>query len=265
MTDFIDLDKQAQTAYLIEVSKGNIAGASLVHKFGRNDNANTNYAPVAIGGIYQTPQVASATTLRIKAGGNINDTAAGTGARKVFLEGLDETGALVNEELITAGIAASAVTSITFIRLFRDYVLDSGTYASSVAGSHSGDIVIENGAGGTDWTTIDSTGFARSQTEVGAYTVPLGKTAYLLDYDLTSDGNKTFDFLFFKREGVLDSAAPYKAMRLQFEGVGITGGTSLEFPDPIRFEELIDIGFMAKVPSGTADITATFHLLLIDN
>lgn len=259
------LGSKFDKSYLIEVSKGNIPGASLVHKFGRTDGAGTGFAPVSVGNVYQTPQVAGRTTLRVKSGGNANDTAAGTGAREVSLQGLDQTGALVTETLATAGASASSVTTTTFIRLFRFYVSESGTYASAVAGSHSSDIVIENGTGGTDWGTIDSTGFARSQTEIGVYTVPLGKTAYILDYTLTSDGNKTFDFLFFKRESILDAAAPYEAMRLQFEGVGIQGGTSQDFPDPIKFNELTDVGFMVKVPSGTADITVTFNILLIDN
>ena len=65
--------------FLTEVAKGNVAGNSIIHKFGKNISTNTSFTPVSIGGIYQTPQAGSATTLRIKSGGNANDTAAGSG------------------------------------------------------------------------------------------------------------------------------------------------------------------------------------------
>lgn len=258
------MSRQFSREFLIEVAKGNVPKHSLIQKFGMNYGLGTSYEPVSVGGVYNTPQVAGATTLRVKAG-NANDTAAGSGAREVTLEGLDETGALVTEAIATAGASASSATTTTFIRLFRVFVSSSGTYATAAAGSHSADIVIENGAGGTDWATIYSTGFPHSQSEIGAYSVPLGKTAYLLDYRAFSDSSKSFEFLFFKRESILDTAAPYEAMRVQFEGVGITTTLDVELSGPIKFDALTDIGFMAKTTSGTADIVGKFNMLLVDD
>jgi len=251
--------------FLIEVSKGLVPKHSLVHKFGMNYSMGTSFVPISVGGLYNTPQVAGATTLRIKAGGNANDTAAGSGAREITLEGLNETGALATETLATAGASASSATTTTFIRLFRVYLSESGTYATSLAGSHSAAITIENGSGGTDWATIYATGFPHSQSEIAAYTVPLGKTAYLIDYRLSSDANKSFDFMFFKRESILDTSAPYEAMRIQFEGNGIESPIQFIFPDPLRFDALTDIGFLAKVSTGTADVVGSFNLLLVDD
>ena len=91
------------------IASGRIPGLSVVHKFGRA-SVGTTYSPVTFGGVYNTPQVAGATTLRVKAG-DANDTAAGTGAREVTLIGLDETGAEVTEAVATAGAAASATTT----------------------------------------------------------------------------------------------------------------------------------------------------------
>ena len=84
------MSRQFSRDFLIEVSKGNIAGHSLVHKFGKNEDVGATFEPLTIGGVYQTLQPAAATTLRVKAG-NANDTAAGTGAREVTVQGLDET------------------------------------------------------------------------------------------------------------------------------------------------------------------------------
>ncbi len=248
----------------LEVAKGNIAGHSLIHKFGRNNGVGTSFEQIAIGGIYNTPQTTSATKLRIKAG-NINDDIAGTGARQILIQGLNETGHEVIEIINTSGTTSGTSSINNYIRLYRSYITASGTYSSQIAGSHSGDITIEHIAGTEDWLTIDSIGFPRAQSEISVYTVPKGKTAYLLDYSLTSDSGKEFDYIFFKRESILDTTAPYEAMRIQFEGVGITEEIQRTFPDPAKFEELTDIGFMAKVGVGTADISAEFNLLVVDN
>ena len=248
------------TDYLIEVAKGNIAGASLINKFGANFSVGGNYAPVSIGGIYQTPQVAGAVTLRVKAG-NANDTAAGTGAREITIQGLDATGALQTESVATAGTSASSNFAGTWTRVFRAWVSASGTYATSAAGSHTAAIVIESTAP-ADWATIDATNFPKGQSQIAAYTVPLGFTAYLLDYVLTIDSGKSVDFILFKRENILETAAPYSAMRTVLQSRGLAAPLTRKFRDPIRFEALTDIGFMAK-GSGTPEVTADFNILLI--
>ena len=236
----------------------------IIHKFGSNGDVGTTFEPISIGGIYRTPQPAAATALRVKAG-SANDTAAGSGAREITLEGLDSTGAYVSEALATAGASASSNSSASFIRLYRAYVSASGTYATASAGSHSANIVIENSAGTEDWLTIQSTGFPRAQSEVGAYTVPLGKKAYVISYTIDVDSQKTADILFFKRGSILDASAPYEAMRLVFELTGLSGQETVQPKTPIGpFDELTDIGFMAKA-AATAVVGVDFELILTDN
>lgn len=247
----------------LEVSKDNIPNHSEDLKFGRNAAVGTSFVPVCLGGVYQTPQAASATTLRIKAGGNANDTAAGSGAREVTLIGLDASGALVTEALATAGASASAATTNSFMRLFRAYVSESGTYGTATAGSHSGDIVIENSAGGTDWATIDSTGFPKGQSEIGVLSIASGVCGYLFNFLVTADSSKTTDFILFKRDSILDSAAPYEAMRAQFVGQTTGENTRMLFNPPIRFDGPCDVGFMAKVGAGTASVSVDFNLILV--
>ena len=170
-------------SYEDELQRGRVPNQSTVEKFGRA-TVGTTYVPIAFGNVYQQLQVAAATTLRVKAG-NGNDTAAGSGAREITLDGLDETGARVTPALATAGASASDATTETFIRLYRYYVSASGTYSAGITGSHDSNIVIENGAGGTDWATIDSTDIPRGQSEIACYTVPLGKTATISHVHVT--------------------------------------------------------------------------------
>lgn len=250
----------------LQIAQGSVDGQSPIHKFGHNHLVGTTYVPIAAGGVWQTPQVSGATTLRVKAGGHANDTAAGTGAREVTLYGCDATGADIEESLVTAGASASASTTLSFLRLTRIIVTASGTYASATAGSHSADVVIENTAGTADWGTLPVESFAFSQSQIGAYTVPLGKTGYVLGMQIDVDSNKTVDALFFQRQNILETAAPYTAMRAIQEFAGVTGSLSTKFKVPLGpFPANTDMGFMAKVASGTASVSVDFAIVLIDD
>ena len=243
------------------VTAGNRDGYSVVHKFGRNSSVGSNFTPVCNGGAYRTPQVSGATTLRVKSGGDANDTAAGSGARSVTLQGLDATGALVSETIATAGTSASAYTTTEFIRLFRLFVASSGTYASATAASHADDIVIEDGT--NDWAVIDATDFARGQSQIGVYSIPLGYRGFVERVEVSTQSNKVVDLNFYSRENILETAAPYTAMKLKRELVGIEGNSESTFPIPKGpYPALTDIGFMAKVSTGSADVSVDFTILL---
>ena len=250
--------------FYTEVAKGNVPGHSIVHKFGQNNAVGTTFVPVTRGGVYHTLQVGAATTLRIKAG-DANDTAAGSGAQEITLQGIDETGAEVTEALATAGTSASAATTTTFIRQPRAWVSKSGTYATSAAASHAAEIVVENGSGGTDWCTIGLNGYSRGQTEIGAYTIPVGYTGYLIGAFGFVDSSKITNLLFFKREGILKTSAPYDAMRIVFEERSEGGEFTIDLKSPILLGTGCDCGFMAKVNSTTAEVEVDFELLIIDN
>ena len=253
--------------FLIEVQKGNIPGHSIIHKFGRNPLVGVTYVPICSTGIYRTPQVSGATTLRIKAGGSVDDDAAGTGAREILLQGLDETGAEFEELIVTNGASASLPTTKNFIRWYRGFVNGSGTYADQLTGSMADTITIENGAGTEDWGIIDKNGFVSSQTYIGVYTVPLGKTAYMLSGKLRLDTTKIIDAIFFKREDILQTAPPYSAMKAQLEATGLDslGYVFLPKSASTPIPALSDIGFMAKVSTGTADVSIEMEILLIDD
>lgn len=251
----------------LDISRGLATGVSVVKKFGRNSAVGTTMVPLCLGGVYQTPQSTSATTLRVKAGGSANDTAAGSGARAITLEGLDENFDLASETIATAGASASSATTTTFTRLFRAYVSASGTYATASTGSHSSDIVIENGAGGTDWATIDSTDFPSAQSEIGAYSVPRNYTAYVRLDDITIDAGKTVKAVFFHRGGIDETAAPYTAMRAKSVLPGLTGGTTDLTGREVPFGPFVgpcDIGFLAKVGATTGSVACEFEIFLVN-
>ena len=247
----------------LDIARSKFSYMSIVHKFGARQGVSSSsaYKPLTTNEIYQTPQVSGAVALRVKAG-NTNDTANGSGAREVTIQGLDETGALVTEALATAGTSASAATSTTWLRVFRAYVSASGTYATSAAGSHAADIILETAAA-AEWVKILVAGFPRAQSQIGVYSVPLGKTAYIQSYLLTVSGAKPVDFILFQRQNILETAAPYTAMRTVVEHRGIQTATGFKPDVPFGpFPALTDIGWMAKGAT-TPDVTVDYEILLL--
>jgi len=245
----------AESDELWRIRKGSDSGG-IIQKFGGRFSLTTSYAPCTTSGVYQTPQVSGATALRVKAG-DADDTAAGTGAREITLQGLDETGTFTQESIATAGTSASAVTTTTWLRIFRLWVSASGTYATATAGSHADEIIIET-SGGTEWASIDVTGFPKGQSQIACYTVPLNRHGYMTHFALTTNEGKPVDFILFKRENILETAAPYSAMRTVVELLGVENDLARNPKTAYgRFNALTDIGWLAKGGS-TPNVTVDF-------
>ena len=136
----------------------------------------------------------------------------------------------------------------------------SGTQA---AGSHAGDITIENAAGGTDWALIPINGFAASTTSSVSYTIPRGYTGFVEGVSIGIEGSKLIDVLMMSRGGVLDTAAPYQPIKRVQEWIGIDTNYSDTFTMPLEFPELTDIGMLAKVSNGRGSIMVQMDILLL--
>jgi hypothetical protein len=237
---------------------------TVIKKFGRG-SIGTTPAIISTTGTYPTPQAASGTKLRIKAGGDANDTAAGSGARSVRIEGISATdGSYVYEELATAGASASALSTNTYMRLFRAYVYEAGSYAQLATPSQAADITIEDAAGSTDWCTIDDTTISTAQSEIGCFTVPLGYEAYVSQVGFTSNANKVVNIMQTQRQSILDSAAPYQARRA-FNRL-VSNQNQLLISDPMYygpFPELTDLECIGWVDATTAVLSIYFTVLLV--
>lgn len=247
------------------VGEGLIPGHSHVHKFGRHLGIGTSYAPICIGGIWRTPQVSGATALRVKAG-NANDTVDGSGARRITIEVLDETGVLIQEEIPTAGESAGAASTVTALRFLRAWVSESGTYATVTSNSHAAAIVIENAAGNEDWGTIDfGDSVGRGQTEIGCYAVELGKTAFITNVNVSADSTKVTEFLLFQRRNILQTVAPYSSFRTIEEFGGVAGEGGFETTIPLGpFPALTDLMMLGKSAAGSPECDIDFEIMLED-
>lgn len=239
----------------LDIARGLAPGCVGSFRFGRNTAIGSVYTPVTRSGFYRTPQWLNAVLLRVKAGGNANDTANGSGAREVTLVGIDPGGNLITETLATAGTSASAATTQAFMRLTSAYVSKSGTYASQTAGSMAGAITIENAAGGEDWALIADGTLGKVQSEIAVYTTPRDKSAAILNMTISSDADKKANIVMFRRENILQSSAPYSPMTLVVEFPQSSGLIDVAFDPPLYFPPLCDFGFLASVSASTVDVS----------
>lgn len=245
---------------------GNMDLAHVHHQFGRNISVTTSYTPVSDTGIYRTPQASAATALRIKAGGNAGDTANGAGARSVKLWGLNANGNEVTHILQTNGASASAATDDTFIRLYLAEVYESGTYGTQAAGSHLGNITIENAAGTEDWGQIQLNGFPSGTSGIGSITVPRNHVGLITSIQINPEmnANRTTDVIILKREGILQTAAPYKPIVKIQEIIGLAATVEINFDMPMVVPELTDVGVLAKVSGGTGSVSVDMEVIFLE-
>jgi hypothetical protein len=245
--------------FYLEVAKGNVKGHSLVHKFGRNDSVpNGSWAFITLLGQTAWP-LSAATTVRIKAGGNAADTAAGAGAREVTVQGIVASTFLEETEAIaTAGASASSATSKSFWRVHRKWVSSAGTYGAA----NTGDIILENGAGGTDIITLAA---EEGQTQDALFTIPAGKTGYLASVHVTVDSNKPTDLRCFVRDNLDVTSAPVDSKRLKLYWDGIANSLDYRPYSPeLSISEKSDIWFEGK-GAAVSEVSVDFELLLVDN
>jgi hypothetical protein len=242
-----------------DIAAGLADGWRSIKVDGRNIAVAQSYVPICQSGFYRVPQ--AGVNLRIRAGGNANDTAAGSGAREIEIYGLNESGLEITERLATAGASASAQTVNKFLRVMDVKVTKSGTYATQAAGSHVGNINIE-AANGDLWATIPLNGFPESRARIGAFTIPANYEGFLIGVKVNADAGKTVDALVFERENILEKAAPYSAMSVVTEIFNASGFTDIAYDAPIRIAPLTDIGVLAKVDNQTARVGVGLGLLL---
>ena len=250
--------------FLLKVSQGLIDGCSVVHKFGRNSNVSTSVVPVCDGGFYRTP---TSPVILEAISTSTNDTAAGNGAQKITVIYLDSGFEQQTGTLEMNGTTATTEKITDVMRVFRIYVSRSGSYATQSQASQDGTITLRVNGGGDTWATLPliTANFGAGQSLIGCYTVPAGKTAYILSSMITVDSNKTANLHFFKRENADDVTTPFSGvMRLQNLYTGVTGVHEITHLTNESFPEKTDIGFLASA-GAASDVSVEFELLLIDN
>lgn len=242
--------------FLIEVNKGNVPGHIMVHKFASNDNVGTTPEDIwATGGTLTFQTIASVYDVTSDSANDNNAT--GSGARKLFILGLDSNFNEISETINLTG-ATIVSTSNSYIRLTRVYVTDCGTYG----GTNEGSIIIRVTGAGAIQATIEA---GEGQTEKSHYTVPTGKTAYFIKASLSVESNKTAEVKVWQRQNADDVTVPFTGKRIVHEWDGVTGVVVENFHANHIFPEKTDIWFTGVVPATNAIVETDYDMLLIDN
>jgi len=157
----------------LQVARGQISWHESVIVFGYNPDVDTSTETVwPYGGLLAFP--ASALRMSVSSA-NSNDTSAGTGARTVYVEGLDANHSVISETVTLNGQTAVLTTQF-FLHINQLYVATAGS-----SGAAAGNIYVGTGTvtAGVPAVVYDIIEYDYNARVTGSYTVPAGYTAYL--------------------------------------------------------------------------------------
>jgi hypothetical protein len=167
----------------------------------------------------------------------------------VEIQGLDSNYDLQTETVTISG--SSATTTNNFKRVFRARFTNGGSFDPN-----SERILIKSG-GTTVAKILENIG----QSMMSIYTIPAGKTGYLMRLDVTAQGTATGSFKLFTRPGGVGS---FQVKHIA-EVNGVGGAYQLTYPVPQPLLEKTDVDARMHTLSNNGRYTCTFDILLVDN
>jgi len=219
--------------HFIQIAAGNVKKTTHINKFGYNASVGTSF---------ETIHDASNLYSYIANAGTATVAGASDSGAVIKIEGLD-----ANYNLLTEDVTVGGTSSGSFIRVYRATVksLTSGT-------TNAGNITI----------TVDSAVRAtilagNGQTLMCVYTIPAGKTGYLIKFQGSMEKQKECEFRILTKahnNGVFN-------IKGQFGAFGST--VTYDYPVPLKIEEKTDIEIRSRA-GATTGMGAIFDIILID-
>ena len=241
----------------LEVSKGNIPGATAVFKFGYNPDVNGVEETIwNNGGDYDWSALTTEAIIYFSST-SANDSIADIGARQVVVQGLDANYVEITETVDLTGQTQTATTQ-EFLRVNRSYVLTAGSSGTSI-GTIYGSSEVGVAAGVPTGNIVVNMGLF-NQSQLGIYTVPAGRTFYLDDLNFTagiSQASKTATVRAVVREfgGVF---------RTRYINVVQSNQLIAKFEYPLAIPEKSDIELRVVTNSSNNQIGGSFQGVLIE-
>lgn len=226
----------------LHVASGQMLDTSFIHKFGAVPAMSINQTGTVwdvSDTLYPWSSFNSAGPLSIPA---VN---ASDNAHEVTIIGLDEN---YNDlsETVTVSSSGATTTTNSFIRVYR---------AFDETGTNVANINIQKG--GVTAARITA-GFG--QTLMSIYTVPKGKTGYLMKGTMTvQDGGNGTGHMYIRYPNQTSFRVGHS-----FE-VSSGGPYHYEFSIPIKLPAMTDIDVRAIARGNNSRLTAAFDIILVDN
>ena len=225
----------------IPIAAGEVGGYSHINKFGYSNDISTLSTIWDGSDVYEYSSSAGTIT--------VTSDAATSGDNNAVIEvqGLDADYNIVVQDITISGSTGTGSTDL--IRVFRARVKTPATGQDTNVGNIDIDI------GGALRAKILA---EKGQTLMAVYTVPAGKTAYLLNLTMSVDKNVDVIYKLMAR--------PIEDGGFNIKGQFGTFGTPIDhqYPVPLKFEEKTDIEIRADA-GNTCGGGATFDLILVDN
>lgn len=241
--------------FALQVARGQIPGHRSVVVFGYNPDVDQTRVTVwPYTGVLPLP--AAALQMKVSSS-SANDTANGTGARTVFVAGLDANHNEISE-IVTLNGQTAVLTTQSFLHINNAYVATAGSGLSA-----AGDIYFGTGTvtAGVPATVYDLIKLDYNQRITGSYTIPAGYTAYV------SQG------LFSAGQPSGSSQVSGRLMSIGVDGIRRTaaittvnnGVADYLFEYPLQIPEKTTIEATAQASANNNEASAMFIMVLVKN
>ena len=225
-----------------------------------NDNSNlhrfisqTGITKSAYSKIGNVVFLTSATTIEVISTSS-NDTLAGSGARIVEVEGIDNTYNLIKETINMNGTSASSASVNQFFRVYQAKIYEVGTYS----GSNDGDITIRVSSGGQTLLNIPANvGISRSSL------ISTSLSDYLYIYTISvSTIDSPQNVRLYKREHYQNTGSNIGSIELIKEKYRIEK-EQFVFEPPLRINPYSDFWMEAISNGANSDINGDVYYKIL--
>lgn len=239
----------------LQVSRGQIQGHSSVIVFGYNPDVDTSEESVwPDGGTVPHPTVAS--VLKISSS-STDDASAGTGARTVFIQGLDGSYNVVSETVTLNGQTAVNTTN-SYLYVNNFYVVTAGSGGANAGVIYAGTGTVTSGVPAVIYDLM-AVGYNNRTT--GHFCVPAGYTGYMTE-GLFSSGQASGAT---SVTGFLKQHGPDGILRVGAVTTVNNSAAVFMFEQPYVIPEKNCVGATAIGAAANNAVSSYFSIILIKN
>lgn len=237
----------------LQVGRGQIAGHSVVHVFGHNPDVDTTEVTIwPATGLLTHP---AAPTIMTISSSSASDTSAGTGARTVYILGINGTGGYVSETVTLNGqTAVNTVHEYDAIETMSVASVGSGGANAGIIYAGTGTVTA-----GVPAVPYSAIGIGDNLSLVGHWTCPAGYTGYLVSGSITSGTSNANQYITARlRLRAQDNIVRTAAITTLHDGTA-----DYDFSYPIKIQAGECITAAAKGSGGNNDVSSYFQIILV--
>jgi hypothetical protein len=237
----------------LQVGRGQIPGHSIIHVFGFNPAVATAEETVwPIDGILGHPP--SPTVMTVSST-SANDTAAGTGARTVLIEGVNGTGGYASEIVVLNG-QTPVSTVAEYDSIERLVVLTVGSGEKNAGLIYIGTGTVTAGVPTVPYNVIDT---GENLSITGHWTCPVGFTGYVVRGSFSVGPTAGNNFV----RGRLKLRGADGVTRTAAKVTVQSGVADFDFSYPVKINATECITATAQGSGGSASVSSYFQIVLI--